>query len=46
VTTDVPGIFAAGASTGPADLEDTVTSAGSAAMKAAAFVMRAARGAA
>lgn len=46
VTTAVPGIYAAGASTGPADLEDSVTSAGSAAMKAAAFVSRAARSAA
>ncbi len=44
VTTGVPGVFAAGASTGPADLEDSVTSAGSAAMKAAAFVTLAARG--
>jgi heterodisulfide reductase subunit A len=44
VTTGVPGVFAAGASTGPADLEDTVTSAGSAAMKAAAFIARASRG--
>ncbi len=34
VTTSVPGIFAAGACTGPADLEDTISAAGLAAMKA------------
>ncbi|MDH5598239.1 MAG: FAD-dependent oxidoreductase [Cyclobacteriaceae bacterium] len=34
VATEVKGIFAAGACTGPADLEDTVSQAGSAAMKA------------
>lgn len=43
VTTPRPGIYAAGASAGPMDLEDTVTSAGSAAMKAAGFITRAAR---
>ncbi len=36
VSTAVPGIFAAGACTGPADLEDCVSSAGAAAMKAIA----------
>jgi len=36
VTTNVPGVFAAGAATGPADLEDCVSSAGAAAMKAIA----------
>jgi len=34
VSTEVAGVFAAGASTGPADLEDCVSSAGAAAMKA------------
>lgn len=34
VSTSVPGIFACGACTGPADLEDSVSSAGLAAMKA------------
>ncbi len=34
VTTSVPGVFAAGASTGPADLEDSVSAAGLAVMKA------------
>jgi heterodisulfide reductase subunit A len=34
VSTNVPGVFAAGSCTGPADLEDCVSSAGSAAMKA------------
>ncbi|MGH2830048.1 MAG: FAD-dependent oxidoreductase [Actinomycetota bacterium] len=41
VTTAVEGVFACGAATGPADLEDSVSSAGLAAMKAAAFVRRA-----
>ena len=36
VSTDVAGVFAAGAATGPADLEDCVSSAGAAAMKAIA----------
>jgi heterodisulfide reductase subunit A len=40
VATEVPGVFAAGASTGPADLEDCVSSAGAAAMKAIAAVRR------
>ncbi|MCP3927763.1 MAG: CoB--CoM heterodisulfide reductase iron-sulfur subunit A family protein [Bacteroidetes bacterium] len=34
VLTSVPGVFAAGASTGPADLEDCVSAAGLAAIKA------------
>lgn len=38
VSTSVPGVFAAGACTGPADLEDTVSAAGLAAMKAIAVV--------
>lgn len=46
VSTSRPGIYAAGATTGPADLEDTVTSAGSAVMKAVGFLARQARGAA
>lgn len=40
VTTSVPGIFACGASTGPADLEDCVSSASAAAMKAIAIVRK------
>ncbi|MCB0644931.1 MAG: FAD-dependent oxidoreductase, partial [Phaeodactylibacter sp.] len=38
VTTTVPGVFAAGACTGPADLEDTVSMAGAAVMKSIAAV--------
>lgn len=38
VSTNVPGVFAAGAATGPADLEDCISSAGAAAMKALAAV--------
>jgi len=38
VSTEVPGVFAAGACTGPADLEDSVSMAGAAAMKAIASV--------
>ena len=38
VTTAIPGIFAAGASTGPADLEDSISTAGAAVMKAAGFL--------
>jgi heterodisulfide reductase subunit A len=38
VSTSRPGIFAAGAALGPADLEDTVSSAANAAMKAVAFI--------
>lgn len=41
VTTNVPGVFAVGACTGPADLEDTVSAAGLAVMKAVAAVRRA-----
>jgi heterodisulfide reductase subunit A2 len=40
VTTNVPGVFAAGACTGPADLEDSVSMAGAAAMKSIAAVRR------
>ncbi len=43
VATSVPGIFAAGAATGPKDLDDTMGMAGAAVMKAAAAVRRAAR---
>ena len=45
VATSVPGIFAAGAATGPKDLDDTIGMAGAAAMKAAGAVRRAARAA-
>ena len=41
VATSVPGVFAAGAATGPADIEDSVSSAGAAAMKAVAFARKA-----
>ena len=40
VSTNVPGVFAAGAATGPADLEDCVSSAGAAAMKAIASLRK------
>jgi heterodisulfide reductase subunit A len=40
VETSVPGIFVAGAATGPADLEDSVSMGGNAAMKACAFAMK------
>lgn len=40
VTTTVPGVFAAGACTGPADLEDTISSAGAAVMKAVGAVRK------
>ncbi|MBI4456620.1 MAG: CoB--CoM heterodisulfide reductase iron-sulfur subunit A family protein [Acidobacteria bacterium] len=40
VTTNVEGVFVCGAATGPADLEDTVSSANAAAMKALAAVQR------
>lgn len=40
VTTTVPGVFACGAATGPADLEDSVSSAAAAAMKAIAVVRK------
>ncbi len=42
VATSVPGVFACGASTGPADLEDAISSASAAAMKAIGVVRRAA----
>lgn len=38
VTTSKAGVFAAGASTGPADLEDSISMAGAAVMKAAGFL--------
>ena len=41
VVTSVPGIFVAGAAAGPADLEDSVSMGGAAAMKAAAFLRKA-----
>ncbi len=40
VTTNVPGVFAVGACTGPADLEDTISMAGAAAMKAIAAIRK------
>ena len=40
VTTAKEGIFACGAALGPADLEDSISSAGAAAMKALTFVRR------
>jgi heterodisulfide reductase subunit A len=43
VATSVEGVFACGASTGPADLEDSISSASAAAMKALAAVQRASR---
>ena len=42
VSTNVKGVFAAGACTGPADLEDSVSQGGLAAMKAIASVRKAA----
>jgi heterodisulfide reductase subunit A len=41
VSTSRDGIFAAGAALGPADLEDTISSAGAAATKAVALLRRA-----
>jgi heterodisulfide reductase subunit A len=41
VTTSRPGYFVAGAAAGPADLEDSISMAGAAAAKAAAFLRRA-----
>ncbi len=38
VTTDRPGVFAAGATVGPVDLDDTISSAGAAAAKAVALL--------
>jgi len=43
VSTNVPGVFACGAATGPADLEDSVSSAAAAAMKAIAAVRKSAK---
>ena len=40
VVTSVPGIFVAGAAAGPADLEDSVSMGGSAALKAAAYLRK------
>ncbi|MCH8927088.1 MAG: CoB--CoM heterodisulfide reductase iron-sulfur subunit A family protein [Candidatus Marinimicrobia bacterium] len=40
VQTSVKGVFAAGASTGPADLEDSISMGGAAAMKACAFIRK------
>jgi heterodisulfide reductase subunit A len=42
VSTSVPGIFVAGAAAGPKDLDDTISMAGAAAMKAVAVARRAA----
>jgi heterodisulfide reductase subunit A len=42
VTTTVPGIFVAGAATGPVDLDDSISSAGAAAAKAVALLRSAA----
>lgn len=41
VETKVSGVFAAGATTGPADLEDSISTGGSAALKACAFIRKA-----
>jgi heterodisulfide reductase subunit A len=40
VATSVEGVFACGAATGPADLEDSISSAAAAAMKAIAAVRK------
>ena len=40
VVTSVPGIFVAGAAAGPADLEDSVSMGGAAALKAAAYLRK------
>ncbi len=40
VATEVPGVFAAGACTGPADLEDCISAAGASVMKSIASVRR------
>jgi len=40
VTTPVPGVFVAGAAAGPKDLEDSISMAGTAAMKAVSTVRR------
>ncbi len=41
VQTSVPGLFVAGASMGPADLEDSISMGGAAALKACAFIRKA-----
>jgi heterodisulfide reductase subunit A len=41
VSTNVDGVFAAGACTGPADLEDCISAAGAAAMKSISSVRKA-----
>ena len=41
VSTNVEGVYAAGACTGPADLEDTVSAAGSAVMKSIGAIRKA-----
>ncbi|MAG57729.1 MAG: pyridine nucleotide-disulfide oxidoreductase [Planctomycetes bacterium] len=41
VSTTVPGVFACGAAVGPADIEDSISSAAAAAMKACAVVRKA-----
>jgi heterodisulfide reductase subunit A len=46
VTTNVDGVFACGAATGPADLEDSISSAGAAAIKAIASLRKHGRSAA
>lgn len=46
VATNVEGVFACGASTGPADLEDSISSAGAAAMKAIVAVRNSVKAAA
>ena len=40
VVTSVPGIFVAGAAGGPADLEDSVSMGGAAALKAASYLRK------
>ncbi len=40
VQTKVPGVFVAGAATGPADLEDSISMGGAAVMKACAFLRK------
>lgn len=45
VTTSVPGVFAVGACTGPADLEDTISMAGSSVVKAIASIRKGAKAA-
>jgi heterodisulfide reductase subunit A len=45
VTTSVPGVFAAGASTGPTDLEDSISAAGLSVLKAITLVRQTAKAA-